>query len=52
MKPIKTGEVMPNVFAIATGMVNFYLVKAKQKYIAFDAGASASTGEKLQIVNA
>ena len=42
MRPIKTGEVLPNVFAIATGMVNFYLMKAEQKYIAFDAGASAS----------
>ena len=43
MKPIKTGEVLPNVFAIATGMVNFYLVKVEQKYISFDVGASAST---------
>ena len=53
MKPIKTGEVLPNVFAIVTSMVNFYLVKANQKYIAFDAGGSASTAiqelEKLII---
>ena len=43
MKAIKTGEVLPDVYAIATNMVNFYLMKANQKYIAFDAGASAST---------
>ena len=46
MKPVKTGEVLPNIFAIATGMVNFYLVRKNQKYIAFDAGASASTAEQ------
>ena len=42
MKPIKTCEVLTDIYAIATGIVNFYLVKTTRKYIAFDAGASAS----------
>lgn len=46
MKPLKTGEVLPTIFAISNGQVNFYLVKLPNgKYIAFDAGAS----EKLTL---
>jgi glyoxylase-like metal-dependent hydrolase (beta-lactamase superfamily II) len=40
MKPIQTEEVVSNIFAISNGHVNFYLVKTKRKYIAFDAGVS------------
>jgi glyoxylase-like metal-dependent hydrolase (beta-lactamase superfamily II) len=40
MKPIKTSEVLTNIFAVSTGYVNFFLVKTGQKYIAFDTGTS------------
>jgi len=53
MKPIKTGEVAPNVYAVSNRQVNFYLVGIDQKYIAVDAGASAGVSrrelEKLRI---
>jgi len=40
MKPLQTGEVLPGIYAVPNGQVNFYLVKAGQGYIAFDAGTS------------
>ena len=41
MKPLKTSEVLPNIFAISNKQVNFYLIRLpNQKCIAFDAGAS------------
>ena len=39
MKPVRTGEILPNLYAISNLMVNFYIVKKNQDYIAFDAGA-------------
>jgi len=53
MKTTKTGEVLPNIYAVSNRQVCFYIVKTKQKYIAFDAGANSdmSVGElgKLNI---
>ena len=40
MKTINSVEVLPNIFAVSNRQVNYYLVKVKQKYIAFDAGGS------------
>lgn len=40
MKPLKTGEIIPGIFAVSNGQVNFYLVRAGQRHIAIDAGAS------------
>ena len=39
MKPLESQEVMPGIFAVKNSFVNLYLVKAGDKYIAFDAGA-------------
>ena len=41
MKTINSVEVLPNIFAVSNRQVNYYLVKVKQKYIAFDAGGSS-----------
>jgi glyoxylase-like metal-dependent hydrolase (beta-lactamase superfamily II) len=38
MEPLETQEVLPDVFAVNNGFVNFYLYKAGDKYIALDAG--------------
>jgi len=38
MKPVRTGEILPNLYAISNLMVNFYIVKVHKDYIAFDAG--------------
>lgn len=38
MKAIKTREVIPGIFVIRSGFVNFYLVKGEKGYIALDAG--------------
>ena len=46
VKPSKTGEILPGVFAVSNIQVNFYLIKGEQKYIAFDAGASRKMSEK------
>ncbi|MDR0313892.1 MAG: MBL fold metallo-hydrolase [Treponema sp.] len=40
MKPIKTSVVLPNIFAVSTKFVNFFLVKINAQYIAFDTGTS------------
>ena len=40
MKFIQTGELLPGIFAVFNGQVNFYLMKCGEKYVAFDAGAS------------
>ncbi len=38
MKPLETGEVVSNVYAINNGFVNCYLVKGDSGYIMIDAG--------------
>jgi len=40
MKATKTGEVLPNIYAVSNLQVGFYVVKANQTYIAFDAGGN------------
>ena len=45
MNVIKTGEVLPDIFAVSNRQVNFYIMKTAQKYIAFDAG----TSEKMSV---
>jgi len=41
MKPLDTGEVRQNIYAVRDSYVNVYLYKSGDKYIAFDAGANA-----------
>jgi glyoxylase-like metal-dependent hydrolase (beta-lactamase superfamily II) len=38
MKPLQTGEVMTDIYAVNNGFVNLYLFKSGDKYIVFDAG--------------
>jgi glyoxylase-like metal-dependent hydrolase (beta-lactamase superfamily II) len=40
MKPIDTGEFLPGIYAVKTGYVNMFLIKADAGYIAVDTGAS------------
>jgi len=46
IRPLATGEVIPNVYAIRTGIVNTYLVKGDNGYIMIDAGGSKEQVEK------
>jgi len=41
MKTTITGEVLTNIYAVSNRQVGFYIVKANQKYIAFDAGGNS-----------
>ena len=48
MKPLDTYEVIPGLFAVRNGHVNFFLLKSGEKYIAVDAGENiAKTREEL-----
>lgn len=38
MKPIKSSEIMPGIFSVRNGFVNFYAVKGTQGYIVIDTG--------------
>lgn len=53
MNPIKTGEILPGVYAVSAMQANFYIVKSGRGYIAFDAGRSIKASlkeiKKLQI---
>jgi len=46
MTPIKTGEVVPNVFAVRDRYVNFFLVRGPSGVIAFDAGMDPDSVRK------
>lgn len=40
MKPLKTGKVISDIYAIKDGSVNFYLIKGDKGYIMIDSGKS------------
>jgi len=42
MVPNKTGAVIPGIYAIKDGYVNIYIMETGGKYVAIDAGSSAS----------
>ncbi len=43
MEPLETGEIVPGVYAIKDTMVNMYLIKTGDEYIAIDAGMKEGT---------
>ena len=47
MNPLDTGEVIPGIYAVNNGFVNFYLleVNGRGNYIAIDAGSDASASK-------
>lgn len=45
MRPLDTGEIIPDIFAVKNSFVNFYLIKSGDQYIAVDAGANRATTE-------
>ncbi|MCL2520770.1 MAG: MBL fold metallo-hydrolase [Spirochaetaceae bacterium] len=61
MTPLPSGEVIPGIWAINNGFVNFYLIKSHNGYVAIDCGADneqskaelaklAITGEQVKAV--
>jgi hypothetical protein len=48
MKPLPTGQIIDNVYAIRDDYVNFYLVQDRDQYIAINAGKNVhSVGREL-----
>lgn len=49
MTPLATGEIIPGVYAVKDGYVNFFLLKGTDVFIAIDAGNSADVArEEIQ----
>ena len=46
ISPLATGEVIPNIYAVKTGSVNFYLIKGDTGYILIDAGGSIEQADR------
>jgi len=47
MNPLDTGKVIPGIYAVKDGFVNFYLMEAESgKYVAIDTGMSAAGAKK------